>query len=306
MLRLDFSEKSLAVQKGVVIEEFKQRYLNQPYGDAWLKLRPLAYQVHPYQWATIGKEISHIENAKLEDVVAFFERFYNPSNAILCLAGAITFNKAKELTEKWFGDIPAGPVNQNKYPQEPKKTKRISSSVVADVPQNAIYMAFNTVDRHHADYFAFDLLSDLLSGSESSRFTQTLVKELKLFTHVHAYITGDIDEGLFIMEGKLNDGVSFDTAEKALLNIIQEISDRGISDNELNKVKNKVITSNLFSKTSVLNKAMALCYAHLLGNVDLINSEIEQVKSIQKEDILRVCKDYILSGNFSVLNYQKQ
>jgi predicted Zn-dependent peptidase len=167
-------------------------------------------------------------------------------------------------------------------------------------------MAFNTVDRHHADYFAFDLLSDLLSGSESSRFTQTLVKELKLFTHVHAYITGDIDEGLFIMEGKLNDGVSFDTAEKALLNIIQEISDRGISDNELNKVKNKVITSNLFSKTSVLNKAMALCYAHLLGNVDLINSEIEQVKSIQKEDILRVCKDYILSGNFSVLNYQKQ
>ena len=238
--------------------------------------------------------------------MAFFERFYNPSNAILCLAGAINFEKAKELTEKWFGTIKSGPVNPNSYPKEPRKTSRLESTVVSDVPQNAIYMAFNTVDRHHPDYFAFDLLSDLLSGSESSRFTQTLVKELKLFTHVHAYITGDIDEGLFVMEGKLNEGVSFDTAEKALLKTIQDITDNGLSENELNKVKNKVITSNLFSKTSVLNKAMALCYAHLLGNADLINTEIEQVKSIQKEDILRVCKEYILSGNYSVLNYQKQ
>ncbi|MDP2175451.1 MAG: pitrilysin family protein [Bacteroidota bacterium] len=303
MLRLDFSEKSLSVQKGVVIEEFKQRYLNQPYGDAWLKLRPLAYQVHPYQWATIGKEISHIEEAKLSDVVAFFERFYNPSNAVLCLAGNISLEKAISLTEKWFTDIPAGPINPNIYPLEPEKTAIRQETVEADVPQNAIYLAFNMVKRMHKDYFAFDLLSDMLSGTESSRFVEELVKRNKHFTHVSAYVSGDMDEGLFIVEGKLTEGTSFEIAEQSILNVFNTILSEGLKPHELEKVKNKVITSNLFAKTSVLNKAMALCYGFRLGDINLINTEIEDLKAIQEKDILRICKDYLLKNNYSKLQY---
>jgi zinc protease len=306
MLRLDFSEKSLSIQKGVVIEEFKQRYLNQPYGDAWLKLRPLAYEKHPYQWATIGKEISHIENAELGDVISFFEKYYNPSNAVLCIAGNIPFEEAVKLTEKWFGDIPSGSANPNIYEKETEKKSRREQNIEADVPQNAFYMAFNMVERIHPLYYAFDLLSDILSGSESSRFTKILVKEKTLFTHVHAYLTGDIDEGLFVVEGKLTSQTSFADAEKSVLDIISEIVNNGLTDKELEKVKNKSITSNLFSKTSVLNKAMGLCYAHRLGNVDLINTEVETMKAINETMIQSICESYLLKGNQSVLNYKSK
>lgn len=304
MLRLDFSEKSLNVQKGVVIEEFKQRYLNHPYGDAWLHLRPLIYKSHPYQWATIGKEISHIENANLDDVIAFFEKFYNPSNAVLCIAGNIEFEKAFGLCEKWFGDIPAGIENKNEYPEETKPTSRVEKIIVSDVPQNAIYMVFQMVERMHPSYFAFDLLSDILSGSESSRFTNILVKEKGLFTHIHSYITGDIDKGLFVIEGKLTAETSFEDAEKSIFEILQTISDSGLLSNELDKVKNKAITSNLFAKTSVLNKAMGLCYSYRLGDPELINSETEQIKGIELSLIQKVCNDYLLQNNHAVLKYQ--
>ncbi len=306
MLRLDFSERSLNVQKGVVIEEFKQRYLNHPYGDAWLHLRPLAYSVHPYNWPTIGKEIPHIENASLEDVIAFFEKHYNPSNAVLCLAGNISFEDAFSLCEKWFGDIPAGSSNPNTYPAEPLHTERREKTILADVPQNALYMAFHMVERTHPMYFAFDLLSDILSGSDSSRFTNILVREKGLFTHIHAYITGDIDKGLFVIEGKLTPETSFEMAESAVLEIINDLATAGPGESELEKVKNKAITSNLFAKTSVLNKAMGLCYAYRLGDPDLINTETEQLKKINCRDIKNICSEYLLRGNQAVLKYESK
>lgn len=304
MLRLDFSEKSLNTQKGVVIEEFKQRYLNHPYGDAWLHLRPLAYKTHPYQWPTIGKEISHIENAKLEEVISFFESYYNPSNAIICIAGNIVYEKAYDLCTKWFGDIPAGPVNTNKYPEEEKPKIRTEKTIESDVPQNSIYMAFQMVDRMHPMYFAFDMLSDILSGSESSRFTNILVKEKELFTHIHAYITGDIDKGLFVVEGKLNQDVDFQVAEASIIEILNDISIHGLSPTELTKVKNKSLTSNLFAKTSVLNKAMALCYSYRLGDIDLVNTDIEKIKKLQNIDIQNICKEYLLNNTQAVLKYK--
>jgi len=304
MLRLDFNEKALKVQKGVVIEEFKQRYLNQPYGDAWLKLRPLAYEKHPYQWATIGKEISHIENAKLQDVEAFFDKFYNPSNAIISLAGNIDFETAKTLVIKWFGDIPAGPVNSNKYTLETPKFIRKELTIEADVPQRAIFMAFDTVARNHTDYYALDVLTDMLSGTESSRFTEVLVKQKGVFSHVSAYISGDIDPGLLVVEGKLNENIEFDEAEQSVLEIFFQIMKEGLQSNELEKVKNKAITGNLFSKTSVLNKAMGLCYSHLLGDTNKINTEIDEIQKITEADVLRVCKTYLSTKNYTVLKYQ--
>ncbi len=306
MLRLDFSEKSLSVQKGVVIEEFKQRYLNQPYGDSWLHLRPLAYSTHPYQWATIGKEISHIENAELNDVIAFFEKFYNPSNAVICIAGNINLENAEKFCKKWFGDIPAGPINNNIYPTEPIQLEKHVKTVKADVPQNAIYLAFHMVKRTDPRYFAFDLLSDILSGTESSRFMTILVKQKEIFSHIHAYITGDIDEGLFVIEGKLNKNITFEEAEASIMEILIDISKNGINENELSKVKNKAITSNLFAKTSVLNKAMALCYAHRIGNIDLINTEVEQMKAINADTIRQVCQDFLCKENYSLLKYESE
>lgn len=306
MLRLDFSERSLNVQKGVVIEEFKQRYLNHPYGDAWLHLRPLAYSVHPYSWPTIGKEIPHIENASLDDVIAFFEKHYNPSNAVLCIAGNISFEDAFGLCEKWFGDIPSGSSNPNVYPAEPLHAERKEKTIQADVPQNALYMAFHMVERTHPMYFAFDLLSDILSGSDSSRFTNILVREKGLFTHIHAYITGDIDKGLFVVEGKLTPETSFETAEAEILDIIRNLATEGPGGSELEKVKNKAITSNLFAKTSVLNKAMGLCYAYRLGDPELINTETEQLKNINSRDIKNICSEYLLRGNQAVLKYESK
>lgn len=304
MLRLDFSEKSLSVQQGVVIEEFKQRYLNQPYGDAWLHLRPLAYSIHPYQWATIGKEISHVENATLADVISFFEKYYNPSNAILCLAGQITFERAKALTEKWFADIPAGPKNSNSYPVEPPSISRKEKTIEAKVPQRAIYMAFHMVDRKHELYYAFDLLSDILSRSESSRFIEILIKEKGFFNHLEAYITADINNGLFVIEGKLTENISFEEAETAIMEILKDIAENGVALTELSKVKNKALTGNLFAKTSVLNKAMSLCYGLNIGDIDLINKETELIKGITVANIQDICRDYLLKNNHFVLKYQ--
>jgi zinc protease len=305
MLRLDFSEKSLKTQKGVVIEEFKQRYLNQPYGDAWLHLRPLTYKSHPYGWPTIGKEISHIQNAELKEVEAFFHKFYNPSNASICIAGNIEFEVAFNLVKKWFGDITKGEVNLNTYPEELVQIERTEKTISADVPQNALYMAFHMVERVHPLYFAFDLLSDILSGSESSRFTNILVKEKGLFTHVHAYVTGDIDKGLFVVEGKLAEGIPFELAETMVLDILKQISINGVSTDELIKVKNKSVTSNLFAKTSILNKAMGLCYAHRLGDTELINTEINELKRVDNHAIMSICSDFLLKDNHAVLKYEK-
>ncbi|MBC7426427.1 MAG: insulinase family protein, partial [Bacteroidia bacterium] len=286
MLGLSFSQKSLDVQKGVVIEEFKQRYLNQPYGDVWLNLRSLAYKHHPYRWPTIGKEISHIENASLEDVKSFFYKFYNPNNAILAVTGNISFEKVKELSVKWFSDIPKGLRNENIYTEEPKQTEKRILNLEAGVPQDAIYMAFLTAKRNVKEYYAADLLSDILTRSESSRFYNSLVRDKKLFSQIDAYISGDMDAGLFVIQGRLNKDVTFERAEAAIMEEIESIST--VNAHELDKVKNKSLTANLFSRTSSLNKAMNLCYAENLGDIDLINTEIQKYYEINPEDIKSV------------------
>ncbi|MCB0802302.1 MAG: insulinase family protein, partial [Flavobacteriales bacterium] len=216
MLSLSFSEKSLSVQRQVVIEEFNQRYLNQPYGDAFLRLRPLAYKHHPYQWATIGKNIDHIKEASMEDVKGFFNRFYKPNNAVLAISGDVTVEEIKILSEKWFGEIPAGKANVNDYPQEPKQTEARREEVVSNVPLDAIYIAFHMENKLHRDYFVADLLSDILASGNSSRLFLKLVKELSFFADISCYITGDHDRGLFVISGKINPTINMKTAEAAL------------------------------------------------------------------------------------------
>jgi len=305
MLSLAFTEKSLEVQRNVVVEEFKQNYLNQPYGDVWLLLRPLAYQKHPYKWPTIGKEVAHIENATMEDVKTFFYQHYLPNNAILSIAGNVDKEFIQPLAQKWFGDIPSGNVPIRNLPKEPQQNEARRLRVERDVPANAIYKAYKMCSKTHQDFHATDLLSDVLSLGKSSRLYTSLIKEQKLFSDINAYVMGSYDEGLFVISGNLLDGIEYDIAEKAILDELEKVKATAISDNELNKVKNKVESTREFSETSILNKAMHLAFAELLGDANDVNLEGEKYQQVSKKDILRIANEILKKTNCSTLIYAK-
>jgi len=303
MLSLAFSEKSLETQRNVVSEEFKQRYLNQPYGDVWLKLRPLAYKTHSYRWATIGKELSHIENASMDDVKAFFKKHYNPQNAILVVGGNIKTEDIKKLAEKWFEPIPAGDKYLRNLLQEPEQTEARFETVKAHVPLNAIYIAFKMPERLSNDYLAYDLLSDILSSGKSSRLHNSLLKEQKLFSEINAYISSSLDTGLFIVEGKLVEEVAIETAEKAIWAELEKLKTDLVKPEELTKVKNKVESVMVFSEMSLLDKAMNLAYYELLGDGHLLNQETEKYLKVSAEDIKRISVETFSKQKSSTLYY---
>ena len=307
MLSLSFSQEALDVQKGVVIEEFRQRYLNQPYGDFWLKLRPLVFKQHPYNWATIGKDVSHVEKTELEDIKKFFFKFYNPSNAIMCIAGNIDLDKTKQLTEKWFGPIPAGEVNSNTYIQEPKQTTSISSTHTADVPQDMVAIAFRSLARKDKNYYTADLLSDILGRADSSRLFNELVRKEKLFSNISCYVSGELDPGTFIIEGKVKKGVDPQLAINAIWEQIETLKKvQDISDEELQKVKNKAETAYQFGLTQILNIAMSLCISKNMGDVDLVNKEPSLINAVSKQDIYSFVNSYITKENSTTLFYLSQ
>ncbi len=304
MLSLAFSEKSLEVQRSVVIEEFKQRYLNQPYGDVWLLLRPLAYKVHPYKWATIGKEISHIELAKMEDVKAFFAKHYNPSNAILVVAGDVETEQVKLLAEKWFQPIDAGVKPLRNLSAEPAQTEYRRLEVERDVPYDALYMAFHMTDRRDSGYYTMDLISDLLSRGNSARLYNRLVKELQVFSEISAYVMGDLDKGLFVVSGKMNEGISTDEGEAAVFAELEKLTTELVSERELDKVKNKAESSFQFAEMGVLDKAMNLAYFELLGNASNINNEVANYRAVTAEIIRSTAAEVMRRTNCSALHYR--
>lgn len=304
MLNLAFSDKSLEVQRQVVVEEFKQSYLNQPYGDVWLLLKPLAYTTHPYQWNTIGKEIAHIENATMDDVKDFYGRFYNPNNAIMVLGGNIETEEAKELTTKWFGSIPAGPVLERKLPAEPRQTAPRRQTVERDVPAHAIYLAFHMCHRLSADYQATDIISDILSGGTSGRLYRKWVKEKALFTELDAYLTGDLDNGLFIFSGKLSQGIGFEAAEEALWGEMELLKNVLVSPEELEKVKNKMESTMVFGEVSLLNKATNLALFENLSSATDINHEVEKYRSVTPEQIQQIAREIFTAENSNTLIYK--
>ena len=303
MLELDFEGRALEVQRKVVCEEFKEHYINQPYGDVWHKLRALAYTTHPYKWPTIGKELSQIENATKEDVINFFYKNYRPNNAILVVAGNVELIEVKRLAEKYFGNISAGENLKKDIPAEPKQTAERKSEVRADVPLDAIFKVYHMPGRLDKKYYATDLLSDVLSAGKSSRLYQSLVKEKKLFSEVSAYITGSIDPGLFVFEGKLVKGVKMEDAERALLDEIELIKSKGIDEKELEKVKNRVESQTEFAEMELLHKAMGLAYAELLGDANLVNEEKKFYAAVSAQDILNGANEFLVKENCSTLYY---
>jgi len=304
MLSLSFDPNVLEVQRKVVIEEFKQRYLNQPYGDVWLKLRPLAYQVHPYKWATIGKEISHIENATMDDVKSFFFEHYTPNNAVLVVAGNVTHDQVKNLSEKWFGPIPAGKKLERKLPVEPNQHEKKFLEVKAKVPADAFYKSWHMPGRFHNDYYAIDLMSDILSRGQSSRLYQQLVKEQELFTSISSFVMGTIDPGLFVISGRVKEGVDLKMAEGAVNKILSDIITKGVDDEELQKVKNQAESSMEFEKVEVINRAMNLAFSSLSGDANLVNEEGNKINKVTVNDINRVASTILKEENSSVMYYR--
>jgi len=303
MLSLAFSKKSLEVQRNVVIEEFKQRYLNQPYGDVWLKLRPLVYKKHPYQWATIGKEIKHIEDAQMEDVKAFFSKHYNPQNAIMVVGGSVTTEQAKQLAEKWFGSIPAGEKYQRNLPQEPEQTEERRLTVAGKVPLNDVYIAFHMPGRLDDGYYEADLISDILSRGNSSRLYKTLVKEKQLFSEIHAYNMGSFDRGMFVVEGKPLENVSIEAAEAAIWEELEIIKQELVAEDELTKVKNKTESTMVFSEMSLLDKAMNLAQFELFGDAESLNHETDKYLAVTAEQIQKQAREIFRKENSSTLIY---
>jgi zinc protease len=305
MLSLDFDQESLDTQKKVVIEEFKEHYINQPYGDVWHKLSALAYTTHPYRWPTIGFELAHVENAQMEDVKAFFYKYYRPRNAVMVVAGGIKTKDVKQLAQKWFGDIPGGELIAHHLPVEPEQTEERTLDIHAEVPLNAIYKAYKMCDRLHPDYQATDFLRDILSTGDSSRLYYELVKEKKIFSSVAAYLSESIDAGIFIIEGKLNPDVSMEGADAAIIACISGLAEN-VTEEELQKVKNKTEAYLVFSDTNILNRAMNLAYFDMLGHAADVNKELDKYLAVALADLKRVAKDVFNKNRCSTVRYFKK
>jgi zinc protease len=303
LLEPDFTHKKLDIQKSVVIEEFKQRYLNQPYGDVMLLLRPAVYTIHPYRWPTIGMEIAHLENVSLDHVKDFFSLHYTPANAVLSLTGDIKPDKAYDLAVKWFGSIPERDSVERRLPFEPAQTEEKKLTVERDVPSDALYKAWHMGPRISEDYFSLDLLTDLLAGGESGRLYNKLVREKNLFSEINAYVTSDIDPGLVVLSGKLMKGIDITNAERAVNEVINELKDSAVSDNELEKVKNRFESSVVLSNTSILNKALNLSMYELLGDAGLVNREVESYRAVSRKMVSESAVKYFSSENCTTLFY---
>ncbi len=301
MRELAFTPKSLEVQRNVVIEEFKQRYLNQPYGDVWLLLRPLIYHTHPYKWPTIGKEISHIEDAVMDDVKSFFYSHYSPQNAVLCVGGNLELKEVKDLAEKYFGDIESRNVEERNIKPEPAQLEERELTVERNVPSNAVYLAFRMGARWTDEHYLGDLCSDILSRGKSSRMYNKLVVEQKLFTSISAYVTGGWEDGLFVVSGHLLDGVSFEDAEKAIWSELDKVKTVPIEDKELQKVKNKFKTGKVFSEQSLMNRVMNISFFELAGELSEINNELAKYDKIDVSDISEFSTKIFQKKNSSIL-----
>jgi zinc protease len=306
MKSLDFSEKSLNVQKKVVMEEFKEHYLNKPYGDAWKEMRELAYKVHPYQWMTIGKDLKHIEEAKLQDVEAFFYKHYRPVNAVLCLAGPISLAQAKEAVEKWFSDIPSGDTYVRSISQEPPQDSAREKTVYADVPLDALYKTWHIAGRLAAPYYASDLITEIMGNGYASRLYQRLVKEEQLFSNISCYHTGSLDAGLLVVEGKIVEGRTIEDANAAVETEMQKLVAEGITDLELQKAKNKIEAMISFEDMALLSRANNLAFYELLGDAEMINEELGRYQAVTANFLKETAAQIFRPENSSTLFYLRK
>jgi zinc protease len=303
MLSLAFNEKSLDTQRKVVSEEFKEHYLNKPYGDVWHKMREMAYTVHPYKWMTIGKELRHIKEAQLQDVKNFFFKHYTPSNAILVVAGNVETDNVLQLAEKWFGPISPGEKYIRSLPTEPKQTAARRMEIKADVPLDAFIKTWHMGSRLERSYYVADLVTDILGGGASSRLYQSLVKEQQLFSNLDCYHFGSVDAGLMTIEGKLVKGASIEKAEAAAEAELQKMKEELVDEKELQKVKNKTESTILFEDMTVMSRAQSLAMYELLGDAQMMNDELEKYQSVTADELREESRKIFDEKNSNTLYY---
>jgi zinc protease len=304
MKNLKLTKSKLQVQQKVVVEEFYETTLNQPYGTSWHHLLEMAYDRAPYQWPTIGIEPDHIKKVTLEEASAFYETYYKPNNAVLAISGGLDPKKVKELVIKWFSDIAPSNLGPRNFGEEPTSKGKREKILVEKVPSASLFMAFNMCKRLHSDFYAFDLLTDVLAGGGSSRFYQNLYKKKELFTHIDTYITASIEEGLLVVEGRLQEGIDLATAEAAIWEELYQVSHQAIEKRELEKLKNKAESNFLISELNIVNRAINLCYFELLQDANLINSEIKAYQKVSADQIQEMAKKALQDQNVSILKYQ--
>lgn len=306
MLSLAFSKKSLDVQRKVVCEEFKEHYINRPYGDIWFKMREMAFEKHPYRWMTIGKELKHVEEASLDDVKKFFRKHYNPMNAILVVAGNVVTEQVYELAVKWFGDIPPGEKYNRLVPQEEEQKEARRMDITADVPVDAFLKTWHMPSRLDPDYYVADLITDILGGGASSRLYQSLVKEKQLFTNIDCYHYGSSDAGLICIDGKLVKGVRLEDAELAVQAQLDLLMNEGVTAMELEKVKNKTESTMAFEDMSVMNRAASLAYYELLGDANLMNTELARYNEVTADQLVELSRRLFEEKNSHTLYYRSK
>ncbi|MDQ6903668.1 MAG: insulinase family protein [Bacteroidota bacterium] len=306
MISLAFDENSLDVQKKVVIEEFKEHYINKPYGDVWNKMRQLAYKVHPYKWMTIGKELSHVENVQLQDVKNFFYKHYTPANAVLTVAGNVSVDQIKKLANKWFGDIPSGEKYERRLPTEPKQNAPALLDITASVPLDALYKCWHMSSRLDPKYYVTDLITEILGGGASSRLFESLVKEQQLFSSIQCSHFGSVDAGLVYIEGKLIKGTTMEQAEKAIASELDKMKNELVNPSELQKVKNKTESLMAFEDISIANRANSLATYELLGDADLMNKELGMYQAVTEEQIKNECQTIFDENNCSTMYYRSK
>ncbi len=304
MTGLDLSQEAIEVEKRVVIEEFRQRYLNQPYGDQNMLLRDMVYKSHPYRWATIGLSPEHIEKASAEEIRDFYRRFYHPSNAILSISADIEPERVFYLAEKWFAPIEDRPYAIPAIEPEPEQQQARRLEVERDVPATTITIAFQMGDRLSRDFFLGDMTSDLLAGGDSARLYERLIKHKRLFASTNAYISGDVDRGMFVFTGQLLPSTTEAEAEAAIWEEIDDLRACNITEYEVEKVKNKFEANTLFGELNVMNKAMNLGYYEMIGDLELINREVEIYRSQQAADVADFSKRTFRKENSSTLIYR--
>ncbi|MBL7683711.1 MAG: insulinase family protein [Flavipsychrobacter sp.] len=306
MNALAFSEKSLDVQRKVVSEEFKEHYINKPYGDAWEHLRKLTYKQHPYQWMTIGKELKHIEEAQLEDVKSFFYKHYRPVNAILAVAGNVTTEQVKTLAEKWFGNIPTGEQYNRNLPAEPPQTEARTATIEANVPLDALYKAWHIGGRMSPSYYAADLITEIMGNGFASRLYQRLVKEQQLFSNISCYHTGSTDPGLLVVEGKIVEGKNIEDANAAVEAEIEKLVSDGVTEDELQKAKNKIEAMITFEDMTILSRANNLAFYELLGDASLINKEWDNYNAVNTTMLQQTAQEVFRKENSNTLFYKRK
>lgn len=306
MLNLAFNESHFEVEKKVVVEEFKERCLNKPYGNAWHKLRELAYTKHPYNWPVLGKNLAHIEGTRMEEVKQFFYKFYKPNNAVLVVSGGIDEDEVKELCEKWFGPIKAGAIMNKDFPQEPAQVAPRNIELQAKVPFDAIYKAYHIPGRLSPEYYALEILSAILSEGNSSKLYETLVNDKKIFNSINAYTSQSVDPGLLVISGTVSKKISLEQAEQELDSLIESVLNVGISERELDKAKNNYVSSTTFASMDLLARSEELAFATILGNTNMVNEDLEKMDGVSSSYVYRVAMEVLRPENCSTLFYKKE